>query len=497
MQLALRRRRVMTAPLALAAVATADAQTVRQVVIGQGFLTDSLDPANGSAGWALQSHGVAETLFAVDRDGLVVPQLAQSLTREGERWVVTLRPGLRFSDGSALDAAAVKAALDRSIAQNPRAKAQAGSLVIEPVTAERLIVAPERPVPAMDSLLAEFPMVIYRAEAGRFVFSGPFQVAEFRRGELLRLEPNAHHRAAGARPPVTIRRIVDPQTLALGLESGEIDLAFNLATETLPRLRRRHGLTIRSTAVAYQYMLLINTLKAPFDDLRVRRALDLALDRDQLVTALGAGEPATGLYPRFMPYALTERLAHDAASAERLLDDAGWRRARAGASRERDGRPLEITLVNYPQRVDFLTLTPVLRAQLEAVGFVVRSETVENITAHLQQRRFDVAFWTMHVAPGGDGGFVLEQYLRASAPLNVMGYRSPALDRLLDRLRETEGAEPRARLIREIQGVLRLDVPMSFLMTPVWHVGLSARLAEYVPFPTDYYIVRADLAARN
>ena len=108
------------AALALAPIA-ADAQT-RPIVVGQGFLTDSLDPAQGVAGWALQSHGVAETLFTVDREGRIVPNLAESVRRDGESFVIRLKPDLKFADGSPLDANALKASLDRATKENPRAR---------------------------------------------------------------------------------------------------------------------------------------------------------------------------------------------------------------------------------------------------------------------------------------------------------------------------------------------------------------------------------------
>ena len=472
------------------------AQAVRPIVVGQGFLAESLDPANGNAGWAWQSHGVAETLFTVDRQGRAVPNLAASVAREGGAWRLTLKPGLRFADGHKLDAVAVKAALERSIAANPRAKAQTGALTMIVLGDTELSLVPERPVAAMDAVLAEFPLVIYRLDGERFVFTGPYQVSEYKRGELVHLTANPQYRGAGDRPPVTIRRLTDPQSLALGLESGELDIAFNLATETLPRLKRRDGLVIKGTQVAYQYMLLVNAAKPPLDDARVRRAVDRAINRADLVTALGAGEIASGLYPRFMPWALDTALAADVAAAEQLLDDAGWRRARPGAVRMRDGKELELTLTNYPQRTDFLTLTPVIRAQLEAVGFRVRAESVDNITPYLQQKRFDLALWTMHTAPGGDGAFALEQYLRSTAPLNVMGYASAKLDGLLDRLRETSAFDARVALIRDAQRELLVDAPMIFLVTPVWQVGLSARVAGYEPYPSDYYIVRSDLTLK-
>jgi peptide/nickel transport system substrate-binding protein len=472
----------------------ARAADTRPVVVGQGFLADSLDPANAAAGWAWQAHGVAETLFTVDRQGRAVPNLAESVRREGDgRWRLSLKPGLRFADGTPLDAGAVKAAFERTIAANPRARAQTGALGMEVASATDLLLAPERAIAAMEPVLAEFPLVIYRVDGDRFVFTGPYQVVEYRRGELVRLAPNPHYRIVVERPPVTIRRLTDPQALALGLESGELDIAFNLAAETLPRLKRRSGLTIKGTPVAYQYMLLANTAKAPLDDPRVRQAIDLAIDRRDLVTVLGAGEIASGLYPRFMPWSLETPRAVDVVAAEALLDAAGWRRASPGAVRQRDGQALEITLTNYPQRADFLSLTPVVRAQLEAIGMRVRAETVDNITPHLMQKRFDLAFWTMHTAPGGDGAFALEQYLASGAPLNVMGYANARMDGVIDRLRATVDPTARNELVREATRLVLADAPMIFLMTPVWQIGLSERVSGYEPYPSDYYIVRSDL----
>jgi peptide/nickel transport system substrate-binding protein len=476
------------------AISAANAQ--RPVVVGQTFLAESLDPAQGSAGWALQSHGLAETLFTVDRMGRVVPNLAQSAARDGDGWRIELQPGVRFGDGSPLDASAVRDALVRSTRESPRARAQTGQIEIDILNAHAVRLRTELPLAAIESVLAEFPLVVYRVEGERFHFTGPYRAVEFRRGESLRLEPNPHYRVSANRPPVIVRRVADTQTLALGLESGEIDIAFNLAVETLPRLARRTGITVKSTPVAYQYMAFLNTTRPPFDDVRVRRAIDLAVDRAQLVEAVRGGEIATGMYPRFFPFASPERRPTDPVEAAHLLDAAGWL-AGANGQRFKDGRPLEFVLTAYPQRPDFLTLAPVLRAQLERLGFRVRLETSEAITPQLQAKRFDMAFWAMHAAPGGDGAFVFEQFLRSRGPTNFAGLADAGIDAALDRLRPVDAPAARAAGLRAAEALVFAQAPIVYLMTPVWHVGLSARVADYVLYPSDYYVVRADLRARD
>ncbi|KAL3934901.1 MAG: hypothetical protein SGARI_003188, partial [Bacillariaceae sp.] len=75
------------------------------VVVGQTFLAGSLNPTEGSTGWALTSHGVAEKLFTVDSESEIVGQLAQSVTKLSEKvWEVQLKPARQFSDGNLVEA---------------------------------------------------------------------------------------------------------------------------------------------------------------------------------------------------------------------------------------------------------------------------------------------------------------------------------------------------------------------------------------------------------
>lgn len=489
---ALPRRAALALPFATLLPMRLAAQGARPITVGQGFLADSLDPAQGSAGWALQSHGVAEALFATDRSGATVPNLAREARREPDGgWIVSLLPNLRFSDGAPCDAAAVAASLRRALAENPRARTGLGAAPrIEPLDATALRIAPDRPAGALAPLLAEFPLVIHRrTEAGGFAFTGPWTVREFRRGDRIVLDPNPAFREGADRPAAVIRRLTDPNALAIGLEAGELDLAFGLAAETTPRLRSRPGITVVSTPVAYQYMLLLNLRRPALADQRVRHAVSLALDRTQMARAIGGGVPASGLFPAYMPWGLPEPLRSDRAQAAALVDEAGWRME--GGVRRREGRVLELTLTAYPQRPDFLTLAPVARAQLEALGIRLRTEVVEAITPAIQEGRFDIAFWTTHVAPGGDPAFALEQYVRGGGPLNVMGFADSALDATLDRLAAAEAPAARHALAREAAAMLNASLPIVPLLTPEWHVGHSARLAGYRPWPSDYHILHA------
>jgi peptide/nickel transport system substrate-binding protein len=466
-----------------------------EIVVGQTFLTAGADPARGSNGWALASHGVAETLFTVGRDGAVVPLLAERADRVGPLdWRVVLRDDARFPDGAPVDAAAVAAGLNRTMAENPAARASAGRIAFAVIDARTLSATTERPTPVLASVLAEWPMAVHRPGDGAPAFTGAYRIASMAAGDEVRLVPNPHYPGAAERVPVRIRRFGDAQALSLALEAGELDLAFNVPVEALRRLRARDGVTVKSFPVAYQYMAWMNTTRPQLSDVRVRRAIDLALDRAQLVQAIGAGEVATGAFARTFPFASADPRPTDVAEAARLLDEAGWVRG-AGGTRTKDGQPLRLTIFAYPQRPDLITMQPVIRAQLQRIGVQVETRVTENPNPFGQSGDFDILLWAQHTAPAGDPAFFLGLFLRTGAANNFARWSAPAFDAVLDRMAETGDPAARADLAREAERIVFDGAPVAYLATPVWHVGLSARLAGYEPWGSDYYVIRPDLKA--
>lgn len=490
--------RVLVAATAVVAAVLSGAASAqpREIVVGKTFITAGDDPARGSNGWALVSHGVAEQLFMVDETGRVAPRLAAGAERTGERtWRVTLRDGPRFSDGAPVTASDVAAGLNRSVAENGAARASAGRLVFTAEDARTLRVETERPTPILPSILAEWPMAVHRPTAAGPVFTGPWRIVSMTAGSELRLEPNAHAEDAAGRAPIRLRRFPDAASLALALETGEVDLAFNLPAAALERVARRPGVSVRSFPVAYQYMAWLNTTRAPLDDVRVRRAIDLAFDRTQIGRAVRGGEPATGAFAAQFPFAGTEPRPHDPAAAARLLDEAGWVPGADGI-RRKDGRPLRLVVHAYPQRPDLVTMQPVVRAQFRAVGIDVETRVSEQPNDLARSGDFDVLLWAQHTAPAGDPGFFLSVFLRSDGANNFARWRSPTFDAVLDRMAAEADGEMRARLAHEAEAIVFADAPVAYLLTPVWHVGLSARLADYRPWGSDYYVIRADLPAR-
>jgi peptide/nickel transport system substrate-binding protein len=481
--------------IATGLVASLPVSAADQLRFGATFITSGVDPAKGSNGWALASHGVGEKLFMVDKDGKLVPELAQSAERTGDlEWTIQLKQDRFFSDGRPVTATALKAGFDHTFASNGAALATGGKLEFAADGDFVLKVATEKPVPLIQALFAEWPLIAYKPgpEEGTAIFSGPYQIAEFNADNVVELSPNPHFDGADKRAPVSLRRFGDAQAMAIALESGELDLAFGLPSESVARLERNPDLTIKSFPVGYQYFAFLNTERPALREVAVRQAIDLAFDREELAAAINGGMPATGAYAPYFPFAAKDARTGDLAKAEALLDAAGWEKGSDGI-RSKDGKELRLLAITYPQRPDLVTMLPVIKAELARAGIALDTRIVDNISETAAGGDFDIALWAQHTAPSGDPAFFLNSMLRTGASLNYTNYASAEFDAIIDRFASTGDPEERVQIALDAQNKLFEDVPVSFLVSPVWYVGLSQRMNDYQPWGSDYHVLRADI----
>lgn len=464
------------------------------IEVGATFIAPALDPTKGSSSWALVSHGIGEKLFMVDKNGKLVPELAATAERTGDlTWTVKLAPGRFFSDGSPVTAAALKKGFDHTFAHLPAAKSTGGMIIFEATDDLTLLLTTERPVPLIAALFAEWPLMAYTVkDDGSFLFTGPYAVDAFNVDQNLELVPNAHYQGAESRSPINLRRFGDAQTMALAFEAGELDLAFGLPSEGLSRLKSNPDLTVKSFPVGYQYFGFINNERPQVSDVKVRQALDLTINREELVAAINAGTPATGAFAPYFPFAPREPRGTDLDRAVALLEEAGWMPGAQGI-REKDGEALSVLIVTYPQRPDLVTMMPVIKAALARVGIASETKVVENIGEYAAGGDFDIALWAQHTAPSGDPAYFFNSMLKSDGPLNHARYASPAFDAIIADLTTAGTLEQRADIALDAQARLFEDAPLTFLVSPDWHVGLSKRLANYEPWGSDYHVIRPEM----
>ena len=478
---------------AIGLVVASTAWAAEPIEVGATFLTRGVEPTKGSNGWALVSHGIGENLFTVDEDGALVPQLASKAERVDDvTWMITLAKGKFFSDGSPVTAEALAAGFTKVFADNKAALATGGKLSFEATSDLEMKVVTEKPVPRIQALFAEWPLIAFKPATDGAVFSGPYAVKSFKADSVVELVPNAYYAGAEKRAPVNIRKFADAQAMTLALEAGALDLAFGLPSEAVARLKANPDVTVKSFPVGYQYFAWLNTGRPALADKKVRQALDLAFDRKELVAAINGGLPATGAYASYFPFAGKDPRPTDLEKAATLLDEAGWVKGDDGM-RAKDGKPLSLLALTYPQRPDLVTMLPVIKAELARIGVAVETKIVDNITQALAGGDYDIALWAQHTAPSGDPAFFLNSMLTTGASMNQAKYASEDFDAIVAKFASVSDAEKRNALALKAQAKLFEDVPISFLVSPVWYVGMSKRLENYQPWGSDYHVLRANI----
>lgn len=471
------------------------------IKVGQTFMAKGLDPTFQSTPWSLVSHGIAEKLFTVNKNGEVVPQLAQSVTKIDQfTWQVTLTTGYKFSDGTAVTADHVVNALTTQNTQNSYGNDALGVMTVTKVDATKIQVVSTIPHPAMDAALANWVFVIFLKTSGSYLYTGPFAVEQFTKDDQIDLIPNTHYPQTLDRPDISIKYYSSGDVLSTALKAGGVDLACHLPTDQLADLRAVDGVTVKSFDVGYHYMMFHNTrTTSVLSDLRVRQAVDLVIDRQALAQELKGGTGTRSLFPSASPYHLDDsrKITADKSAAEALLDQAGW--VLENGIRIKDSKQLTLFLVSYPFRPGLGIMQPLIQASLESLGIKVNAVDVDlwsdphkNILA---DKTYDLLMWAQHTLPNGDPQWFLNAFFRGD-PMdssNYAGVNAPAIDSLLDRL-ALAGHENGARVAatNEAQHKILSEVAVSNLVTPQWHIGLGKRLSTYEPWGADYYVIRAD-----
>ena len=494
------------------------------VVVGQTFTARSLDPTDGSAGWALTSHGVAEKLFTVDEHGEIVPQVAESVTKLNElTWTVTLKEGYKFSDGTIVDPKHVADCLNDLNAKNSNAKSSLGTIIATPSAQgdNTVRIESERPTHVMDAVLAEWVFVIYNldetstdgSDKDAVVFTGPYVIETYDPDSgAIDLVPNPYYHDGKSleRPLLKIQKFSNGHELAESVQNHEVDIGFHLPIDTLPELREEEGVSVKSFEVGYHYMMFHNTDEGkPLHDVRVRKAVDVAIDRTVLSQALSGGKATRSLFPDYSPYFLdgddqTKDDPHgDADSSASLLDEAGWLLNTETGKREKtnadngETENLTLTLVAYPHRPGLGIMQPFIEESLTDLGITVTSiltsQEWSDTQTIIDDRSFDLLMWAQHTLPAGDPLWFLSAFFRSDGGNNHSNLSSGEVDAMLDALSEVEDHQERIAVTNSVHTEILGMVPVSNLLTPYWHVSLSDRMADYKPWGSDYYVIRDDL----
>ncbi len=456
-------------------MANLSAPAANRVTLGMQLEPPVLDPtANPAAAISEIFYGnVYEGLVQFAADGSVVPKLATAWesSADGLTMVFHLRGGVRFHDGSTFDAAAAKFSLERAIdpnSVNPQKSRLAKIRAIDMVDPLTLRIALKQRSGGLLQSLAwgAFVMVSPQTAASnavRPVGTGPFRFSGWRRGDSLTLVRNADYWGTPAKLDVaTFKFIAEPTAAYAALMAGDVDAFSNYpAPESFAQFAADPRFSVFTGTTEMETVLALNQREAPFNEIKVRRAISYALDRSAIIDGamFGYGTPIGSHFPPHNAdyLDLTGVYPHDVAKAKALLAQAGYPQGFSAT--------LKLPPPSYARRGG-----EIVAAQLAQVGIRVRIENLE--WAQWLEQVFTRHDFDMSIV-GHAEPMDYDIYARADY---YFGYSNPEFNALIGALDDTLDAARRRELLQQIQRKLAEDAVNGFLFQyprlDIWDVHL-------------------------
>jgi peptide/nickel transport system substrate-binding protein len=486
----------------------AGAQPAGTLVVGLVAEPVNLDPAQVTD---LNSNRVGrrvvETLVTFPEESTqIVPGLAESWTvsKDGLQYTFKLRKGVRFHDGTPLDAEAVKFSIERQFnPEHPAAKLGKypfanyffGNVkaveVVDPLTVQFVLKEPRASFLAV--LTAGAASVVSPAAVRKAgvdypsspVGTGPFKFASWDRGQKVVLEKNpAYWRGAVKIDRVIYRPIVEDQARLTELLTGAVDLIVGTPPDYVAQLESSGKATLLKQVGAHVWYLGINNQKKPFDDKRVRQALNYAVNKDAIVRDVlkGTGTLSAGpvLPKTWGADAALKAYPYDPERAKKLLAEAGY--------------PSGFTTTLWvPESGSGMqspvAMSTVIQSNLKAVGVNVTLQTMEwgAYLAKLRTKEQDL-FALSWMAGNEDPDMVMYPLLHSSqwtpnGPNRAL-YKNEKFDELLHQARLSTDQGKRADLYRQAQRILLDDAPWIFVDHEIQTAAHARRVQGFKLHPS-------------
>lgn len=356
------------------------------VSISAAFEFTSLDPSKN--GYIFSRMQVVETLLDVNEKGLLVPALAKEwqVSEDARTWTFDLRDDVYFHDGTLMNAESVVNSL--LIARTKHGALRNAPVEnISAVGDYSVVISLSRPYTLLGAVLANYANSILSSAAyGKdqevltLSGTGPYKVFQFAPPHKLVVEKFDDYWGKKASIPfasyLTGHRA---ESRVLQAKSGQADIVFGLDPASLPSLQRMDILTVSSNSIPRTIVLKLNSGHRFLDDVRARKALSLAIDRQGIAKGVLRipGSEAEQILPASMSNWYLNNITSDTEAAEggaeSLLASLGWTKNEQGML-EKDGELFELTLITYADRPELTTVATAIQAQWQAVGVTTKVE---------------------------------------------------------------------------------------------------------------------------
>lgn len=475
--------------------ASAAAQQDRVLRIGLREDPDLLDPTLGSSYVGrIVYAAMCDKLFDIDANLNIVPQLATGYEyADPTHLVLHLRPNVTFQDGTPFDAEAVRFKLNRDL--TAKGSMRAGEInavqsveVVDPLTVRLVLKAPSASLLAALTDRAGIMISPKAVEAAGDQFglhpvcAGPFafesRVAQDR--IVLRRYPGYWDAGNAHFDQVVYYPMPDSTVRLSGLRAGSLDMVEQILPTDVaqvqadPKLKAMVGNGLAYTGITFNTGNHAAPGSVVGSNALVRRAFELAIDRDALIQVVYNGEYVasaqanTPSSPFFVPE--VKPPARDVAAAQAMLKQAGV------------ALPVRMTMT-VPNNPDLRQAAEIIQAMTKEAGFEVTIRTMEFASSLQAGYAGDFEAYLIGWSGRVDGDANMWPFLHTGGTFNYGHYSNPEVDRLLDEARQRTDASARRTLYGQVWTQERADMPLVYLWIARNIVGMRRDLTGFVQVP--------------
>jgi len=508
------RSAILAFTLASSGLAAPGRAAGKEVVLAVASTFTTMDPYDANDTLSLSVHkAFYEGLYGFDKDMKVTPVLAESHTvsPDGLTYTFKLKRGVRFHDGTEFGADAVKVNLDRVTNPDNRLKRFnlfsniARTEVVDPQTVR---ITLKKPFSAFVNVMAH-PSAVFISPAALKKFgnkdiafhpvgTGPFTFVEWRQTDHVKVARNDKYWRPGLPhvDAIVFRPVVDNNTRSAVMKTGEAHFAFPVPYEQAAVLQATPGLDVVSGPSIIARFMAMNVQKKPFDDVRVRHAINYAINKEALAKVAFAGfaVPSEGVVPPGVEYAVKlGPWAYDPKKARELLKEAGYEKG------------FESELWSAYNHTTAQKVIQFLQQQLAQVGVRVRvqaleaGQRVERVESVQRPEEAGVRLYYVGWSSStGEADWALRPLLASESwpprLFNMAYYRNDQVDAAIQRALATTDPNDKAAAYREAQEQIWKDAPWAFLVTEKLLYARSKKLSGVHVLPDSAFdFVEAEL----
>lgn len=486
------------------------------------FSNGKIDPSlETNTAWNCMRIGVSESLFKFDKNATVQPWLAEKCegSDDHKTWTITLKKGIKFSNGTEMTATKVKESLDwvRDQAKNDAKREKGGNIKkFIPYEAEikaddaagTLTITLPSPVLNMAANLAQPITAIVNVKETKdfdtgIIGTGPYVVKTFK--DQVGFEMTANTNYWDGKVPyenLSIIFMADASSKTNALKSGQVDFVENIsnaadikAIQDDPNFTLDIGAGIRT---GFAYMNQKGVLK----NKALRQAILTAIDNEAICksnTIGGLYVSGAAILPDTLSYGSDKLNAanpykYDPEKAKKILDDAGIKDTNGDGFRELDGKEIDLQFVSYESRClnDF---SDAFIQYLKEVGIKVTPKygTSDDQWSKLTTGEYDLNNNNWQTVPTGDPEAFLDNWYSKSEA-NYCAYKNDEYDKLYEELQKEMDVTKRPAIIEKLQKILLDDAAAIVDGYYTASMAFSKNVTGVEMYPVDFYWVTSKIA---